>query len=133
MGVYTFCALLNQYRKTSGNYFLLATKSELALALGFYNEDFKAARFGEKTKLLEIENGTLDKYGNKYAYLKPYKEQIKNKKNDTDITPITSKAFEDFSVHQNKNINNKIDKLLEDLEDMRIIQVQKEHIGGFID
>lgn len=131
--LYTFCALLNQYRKTSGNYFLLATKSELALALGFYNEDFKAARFGEKTKLLEIENGTLDKYGTKYAYLKPYKEQIKNKKNDTDITPITSKAFEDFSVHQNKNINNKIDKLLEDLEDMRIIQVQKEHIGGFID
>ena len=54
--LYTFCALLNQYRKTSGNYFLLATKSELALALGFYNEDFKAARFGEKTKLLEIEN-----------------------------------------------------------------------------
>lgn len=130
---YMLCALLNQFGKTSDKPFLLATKSELAVALGFYNEDFKAARFGKKTKLVEIENNTLQKYGSKYDYLKGYKEEIRNKKNDNDITSITYKAFEDFSLHQNKNINNKIDSLLEEMEQMRIIYVQKERIGGFID
>ncbi len=130
---YMLCALLNQFGKTSDKPFLLATKSELAIALGFYNEDFKAARFGKKTKLVEIENNTLQKYGSKYDYLKGYKEEIRNKKNDNDITSITYKAFEDFSLHQNKNINNKIDSLLEEMEQMRIIYVQKERIGGFID
>lgn len=130
---YSLCALLNQYGKTSDKQYLLATKSELAVALGFYNEDFKAARFGKKTKLVEIENDALERYGANYEYLKPYKEEIRSKKNVNDITLTTVKAFEDFSSHQNKNINNQIESLLKEMEHMRIIYVQKERIGGFID
>lgn len=131
--LYTFCALLNQYGKVSNLPYLVATKSELAIALGFYNEDFKAARFGDTTKLLEIENGVLDKFGSKYDYLKPYKQLIKSKKDNKEVTAFTSKVFDDFSSHQNKNVNNRIEKLLKELENMRIISVQKERIGGFID
>ena len=131
--LYSMCALLNWTGELTNRARLLTSKAELAVALGYFNREFQLAKYGKKDNLIEIEEKTLQKYGTNYSYLSSYKEQIKKKEDDTDITFTTKKAFQDFSSHQGRNISNQINSLLDYLQKEGIIVVNTAFIGGFMD
>lgn len=131
--IYGLCALMDMCNKLTGENHLFISKSEIATALGFYNKDFQSARYGDTTLLTEIEDEALNRYGESYAFLKPYKSEIRTaRENKEKVSATTSNSFKDYAQRKSRNISKQIDSLLVTLASESLFRIQPRLIGGFV-
>lgn len=134
--IYSFYAFLTLYNKYSNGAICYITKSDLATALCFCNEDFKQFQRDKVSYGEVLENYTMNLQDSKYEFARLPKKEIKenwDSPSDNTITPRTYHIVNDYGLHVTENNNYLIESLLKEVNNNKIAINRETFIGGFVD